>query len=202
MADHNGTGNDSATAVLEPAAVKPAAAEIASAAKDAEQTKKKRGKEKPKKDEKDALEYEVEFETPFGKIEFEFEPIDRKKKKDEERREKAEKAALKLAEKQAKLAEKRAKRGDGRRRGGILVPLLIFALIAGAIIAAYWLFARPGEDEVPPEYLTDPDMQPQPQGFVEKARARVSSAVRAGRQASREAQREQEQRFEDLTSGR
>jgi hypothetical protein len=78
--------------------------------------------------------------------------------------------------------------------------LLIFALVAAAIIVAYWLFARPEEEEtIPPELAVEP--QPAPQGFAARAKSRLREAVRAGRSASREAQQEQREKFERLTHG-
>jgi hypothetical protein len=149
------------------------------------------------------LEYEVEFATPFGNLEFEFEPLQKKEKKDKERKEKAEREA---AQKALKAAERAAQTSDSGGRGLIGTLLIIFIVLGvlGAITAvAYWLFARPGEDEdeaVPPELAYEP--QPSPQGFVARARGRVQDALRAGRQASRDAQREQREKFEQMSGGR
>ena len=61
---------------------------------------------------------EIEFVTPFGKIEVEFEPTPKKQKKDEERRAKAAQKAAEAAEKaQRKLVEQRAKAERGGRGG-------------------------------------------------------------------------------------
>ena len=158
-----------------------------------------RGKKKGKKDDED-LEYEVEFATPFGKLEFEFEPLSKKEKKDRERKAKAERDTAKKAARIAKLAEREPKNGGGVNK--LLVTLLVIGLIGAAIAAAYWLFARPDEDEdvIPPEFANEP--QPAPQGVVARARARINTAIRSGRQASREAQREQREKFERMTGSR
>ena len=211
MADDERTANTT-TALLE----KPPAPSHAPAG-DPPPASAKKGKKN--KNEKGVDEYEVEFETPFGKFEFEFEPKSTKDRKDREKREKKAAAAAKAAEKARKQAEKNAakleKKGlvatalpEPRRGGGNLLPiLLIFAVIAGAIAVAIWLFARPGDedlDQVPQEFLNDAPVEaaPPPQGFAAKARARVRDAVRAGKQASRETQAEQQKKFEDLTGTR
>jgi len=146
----------------------------------------KSGKRRKKSKAEEDFGYDVDFETPFGKIEFAMEPASVKEQKDQERRENAEREAAKAAAKAAKQAEKRLKQGAPERvvvrgGGGKLVPiLLIFLLVAGAVALAIWLFARPGEEEpdvVPAEFRND-DL---------------------GRQASREAQAEQERKFQDLT---
>jgi hypothetical protein len=166
-------------------------------------------KRKKSKDE-DEFGYDVDFETPFGKIEFALEPSSVKERKDRERREKAERDAAKAAAKTAKKAEKPLRKRDleqqivVRDAGSKLVPiLLIFLLVAGAVALAIWLFARPGEEEqdaVPPEFRNeDAPAEPEPLGFAAMARQRVRNAVRAGRQASRETQAEQERKFQDLT---
>lgn len=169
------------------------------------QSRKKRKKSKAEEE----FGYDVDFETPFGKIEFAMEPASVKEQKDQERREKAEREAAKAAAKAAKQAEKRLKQGTPEQvvvRGGgsKLVPiLLIFLLVAGAVALAIWLFARPGEEEpdvVPAEFRNDDaPVEPEPQGFAAKAQQRIRQAVRLGRQASREAQAEQERKFQDLT---
>ncbi len=211
MADDERTANTTTALLEKPPAPShaPAGAPPASA---------KKGKKK-NKNEKGIDEYDVEFETPFGKFEFEFEPKSTKDRKDREKRENKAAAAAKAAEKARKQAEKNAakleKKGlvaaampEPRRGGGNLLPiLLIFAVIAGAIAVAIWLFARPGDedlDQVPQEFLNDAPVEgaPPPQGFVAKARARVRDAVRAGKQASRETQAEQQKKFEDLTGTR
>ena len=169
----------------------------------------KRGKKSKKSNADDDFGYDVDFETPFGKMEFAIEPASVKARKDEERREKAESDAAKAAAKAAKQAEKQLKKGKPeqiivQRGGSKLVPiLLIFLLVAGAVALAIWLFARPGaedQDAVPQEFRKDDaPVEPEPQGFVAKAQQRIGQAVRAGRQASREAQAEQDQKFKDLT---
>ena len=194
--------SDESTAVLDPP-------ESALEALAAEPRVVKKGKKR--KD--DLEEYGVEFDTPFGKLDFELEPRATKEQKDQEKRDKAAAAAAKAADKERKRAEKLAKRGivavaEPPRKGGNLLPiLLIFALIAGAIILAIWLFGRSAdddEDKIPAEFLNDaPEQEPaQPQGFVAKTQQRVREAVRAGKQASRETQREQQKKFEDLTGKR
>jgi hypothetical protein len=166
-------------------------------------------KRKKSKDEEE-FGYDVDFETPFGKIEFALEPSSVKERKDRERREKAERDAAKAAATAAKKAEKQLRKGNAEQQivvsggGSKLVPiLLIFLLVASAVALAIWLFARPGEEEqdaVPPEFRNDDaPAEPEPQGFVAKAQQRFRQAVRAGRQASREAQAEQERKFQDLT---
>jgi len=163
-------------------------------------SKTDRGKKKGKKDDDD-LEYEVEFATPFGKLEFEFEPLSKKEKKDRDRKAKAERDAAKKAALIAKLAEREPKSGGGA--GKLLVMLLVIGLIGATIALAYWLFARTdaeADDVVPPEFANDP--QPAPQGVIARARARIDAAVHSGRQASREAQREQREKFERMTGGR
>jgi hypothetical protein len=166
-------------------------------------------KRKKPKDEEE-FGYDVDFETPFGKIEFALEPSSVKERKDRERREKAERDAAKAAAKTAKKAEKQLRTRSAeqplvvRGAGSKLVPiLLVFLLVAGAVALAIWLFAQPGEEEqaaVPPEFRNeDAPAEPEPLGFAAMARQRVRNAVRAGRQASRETQAEQERKFQDLT---
>lgn len=165
----------------------------------------KSGKKRKKSKAEEDFGYDVDFETPFGKIEFAMEPASVKEQKDQERRGNAEREAAKAA----KQAEKRLKQGAPERvvvrgGGGKLVPiLLIFLLVAGAVALAIWLFARPGEEEpdvVPAEFRNDDaPAEPEPQGFAAKAQQRIRQAVRLGRQASREAQAEQERKFQDLT---
>jgi hypothetical protein len=174
----------------------------------------KKSKKKSKDDED--LDYEVNFETPFGKIEFELEPSASKERKDREKREKREKSERDAAKAAAKLAKKAQKQlADAKpeqqiiiqKGGSKLVPILvIFLLVAGAVALAIWLFARPGEqdqDVVPPEFRNTDDEAPAesepPQGFAAKAQHRLRTAIHAGRQASREAQSEQERKFQDLT---
>ncbi len=165
----------------------------------------KSGKKRKKSKAEEDFGYDVDFETPFGKIEFAMEPASVKEQKDQERRENAEREAAKAA----KQAEKRLRQGKPEQvvvRGGgsKLVPgLLIFLLVAGAVALAIWLFARPGEEEpdvVPAEFRNDDaPAEPEPQGFAARAQQRIRQAVRLGRQASREAQAEQERKFQDLT---
>lgn len=163
--------------------------------------KKPKGK---KKDDDGDLEYEVEFATPFGKLEFEFEPQSKKEKKDRDRKAKAERDAAKKALQQA---ERAAASGGGGRGflGTLIIVLAVLALIGGAIAAAYWLFARPGQEEIdaiPPEFANEPEPQPAAQGLVARARGRVRSAISQGRQASRDAQREQREKFDQMAGGR
>ena len=185
MADQESTSGASA-GVMERPVDDEAAAEV----------DEKRRKKQAKKD--DDLEYEVELATPFGKLEFEFEPLTRKMKKDRERKAKAEREA---AKKQAAELVKRAEREASRARGGGGASrLMVVGVLAGAVILAYWLFARPEEeDAVPPEFASATEPQPAAQGFIGRARARVREAIRAGRRASREAQREQREKFERMT---
>ncbi len=159
-----------------------------------------RGTKKGKKDDDD-LEYEVEFATPFGKLEFEFEPLSKKEKKSRDRKAKAERDAVKKTAQIARLAERAPKGGGGANK--LLVTLLVIALVGAAIAVAYWLFARPddeADDVIPPEFANEP--QPTPQGVVARVRGRIDTAIRSGRQASRETQREQREKFERMTSGR
>jgi hypothetical protein len=165
-------------------------------------------KSRDKKKDDDELEYEWEFETPFGKIEFEVEPKERKEEKDRKKKEKAERDAQKQAAKLAKKAERASRKSAVAEAGEIvvvkrsnLVPaLVIFAIIVASIAIAFWLFARPGEeeDQIPEEYraATPEGAEAEQQGGLA---ARLKKAIRAGRQASREAQREQQQRFEEAT---
>ena len=69
-----------------------------------------------------------------------------------------------------------------------------------ALGIAYWLFgSKPEPDPVPADYLAEPALEQQPQGFADKLRHRIRHAVRSGKQASRQAQLEQERRYEELT---
>lgn len=168
-----------------------------------------RPKKKTKKDDDDDLEYEWEFATPFGKIEFELDTKDVHEAKERKRREKAERDAAKKAERIAKQAAKEAeKRGIAGpvvivKRSNLVPALVIFAIVAAGIAIAFWLFARPGEDDddldaVPPELRTANALagtEPAPPSGI---RGRIQNAIRAGRKASRDAQREQEQRYNEL----
>ena len=196
MADDE-TTSGTATAVLE----RDEASERDDASRN-DASPKKRGK---KQAADDSADYELNFETPFGKIEFEVEPADSKAKRDRRKREKAEAAAVLAAAKAASKAAKRSKPArekSGGRGGTLLAVLLVFTIIAAAIAVAIWLFARPGPEEqeqVPDEYR---NREPEPVAAAPQGIAgRLRNAVRAGRQASREAQTEQERRFEDLTRG-
>lgn len=179
--------------------------EAVKAAKRAEKQEKKAAS----KEDKDVDEYELEFATPFGKIEFEFEPKEKKAQKDQKRKEKQERqAAVQKAIAHRKSAERAEKRASGSGGSRILLTLIVLGAVAAAVGIAYWLFARPGEDEdtVPPEFRSaegeaERALAEEPQGFAARVRHRVSSAVRAGRQASRETQEETERRFQDMTSG-
>jgi hypothetical protein len=168
-----------------------------------------------KKDD-EAVEYEWEFETPFGKIEFELDPKARHEEKERLRREKSEREEAKKAAKAAKKSERQAIKMGLRdvdvaaaaagqlaivKRSNWLPVLVVFALVAIAVIVAVWLFARPGEDEtdvVPEEFRADgvPAAAPPPQGLA----GRLKQAIRAGKKASREAQAEQQRRFEESTN--
>jgi hypothetical protein len=199
MANDETTTNDS-VAVLERAEDEPEATAppVDELAPNADQKKSK----KKKKDEEDDLEREIEFVTPFGKIELEFEPTDRRKKKDKERREKAARQAAKAAEKaQQKLAEQRARAEKGGGGGKLLIILLVVGLIGAAIAVAWWLFARPADelDRVPEDLRVRTD--PEPQGAFAKIRNRVREGIRAGQKASSETQKEQTRRYEEITGG-
>jgi hypothetical protein len=164
--------------------------------------RRKRNEEK-----EEEVEHELELMTPFGKVELEFEPTPKKEARDRKRREKAEKEAAKAEakkqEKRSKKAEKRAAAAASGKSGGgagrLVLILLVIGLIAGAIAVAIWLFGRdPATEQVPEEYRAR-EAEPEPQGFMDRARTRIRHAVRAGQDASREAQVEQQQRYEDLT---
>ena len=58
-------------------------------------------KKRKKSNDDDDFGYDVDFETPFGKIEFALEPSSVKERKDQERREKAEKDQANAAAKAA-----------------------------------------------------------------------------------------------------
>jgi hypothetical protein len=172
--------------------------------------------DKKKKKDDEELEYEWEFETPFGKLEFELDPKARHEEKERLRREKAEREEAKKAARAAKKSERQAIKMGLRdvdvaaaaagqivivRRSNWLPVLLVFALVAAAVIVAVWLFARPGDDDtdvVPEEFRADgaPAAAPPPQGIA----GRLKQAIRAGKKASREAQAEQQRRFEETTN--
>jgi hypothetical protein len=149
----------------------------------------------------DDLEYEVEFATPFGKLEFEFEPVAKKEQKDRERKQKAEREAAKRA---LKAAERAAASGERRGRGvlgTLAIVLVVLAVIAAIIAIAFWLFGRPERDDAKSEPSGFVE-EPQPaQGLVGRARGRVRDAISAGRRASSDAQREQREKFEHMRSG-
>jgi hypothetical protein len=186
---------DAATATLERAPVAP---------------KERNGVTPAKPSEDEGIEHEIEFDTPFGKLEFEFEPRSRKAKKDEERKKKREQQAALAAEQSAKkAAEKAAKKAEraarGRRGGGLLIVLAVLALIGIAVAVAWWLFAHPEEDEqpdfeaVPPELReAKHELEVEQRSAPQRLRDRLRNAVRAGRRASREAQDAERQRFEEM----
>lgn len=171
---------------------------------------------KQQHDADDDAEHEIEFLTPFGKIELELEPTAKKQERERKEREKAERQAAKAEAAAAKRAEQEAAearagaraRGIVVQRGGgvgkLLVILAVFGLIAAAVGVAVWLFARKPEEleRVPPEYrAVELAEEPEPQGFVAKVRHRLRRALREGQRASRDAQIEQQQRYEGLTRG-
>lgn len=163
------------------------------------------------RDEDEAAEHEVELLTPFGKLELEFEPTSKKAERDRKKRDKAEREAARAAKREAEAANKRGKGAAAtvieKRRGGhgtLVTVLVILAVLAAVVGVAVWLFARKPEEleDVPPEYRAPGgEPEPEPQGFVAKARQRLTHAVHAGQHASRETQLEQQQRYEDLTRG-
>ncbi|MBF6599862.1 MAG: hypothetical protein IVW36_05065 [Dehalococcoidia bacterium] len=187
---------------------------------DADDEKPKRGwfgrGRKKQHDDDDAAEHEIEFMTPFGKLELELEPTAKKQERDRKKREKAERQAAKAEAEAARRAEQEAAHARAGTRaqevvvkggggmGKLLVILAVFGLIAAAAGVAVWLFARePAElERVPPEYraveLAD---EPEPQGLMAKVRHRLRRALREGQRASRDAQIEQQQRYEGLTRG-
>ncbi len=207
MASDVQSTSSSTAAVAEPAAVAegpeadaPGRDEraLAAGAKPPAKLDDKRHKKSKNNNDDDDIEYEVEFATPFGKIEFEFEPLSKKQKKDEQRKARAERDAAKAVARAAKLAEQGATQSG--RGHGLLIALVIFAVVASIVALAIWLFARPGDDDViPAEFRADDAPAPEPQGFVGKMRGRAREAVSAGRKASREAQDEQLRKFEEMT---
>ena len=167
-------------------------------------------KERKQQEQDEAPEYALGFDTPFGSLDIEVEPQSNKEKRELRKREQAEaaaaKAAARAAAKAAKRAAKHPKPESESRGHGLLIAFVIFAVIAGAIALAFWLFARPGEEEpeVVPEEFRNPEMEPvaaEPQSALSGLQARVRQAIRAGRKASREAQQEQEKRFRQMTRG-
>ena len=204
MVDDQAPSNGAATAAAErPPQVTVEAMEPASPPAVVAQDNK--GKKKQKDEEP---EYDLEFDTPFGNIEFGIEPASSKERRDRRKRENQEREAAKAAARAAKKAERQLAKHEtsGRRGSSLLGVLIVFAIIAAAVGIAIWLFASPGpkeQDEIPEEYL-QPDVEPaaEPEGFAGMMRKRLRQALRAGRQASREAQQEQERRFKDLTHGR
>ncbi|HEX5480220.1 MAG TPA: hypothetical protein VFY79_10925 [Dehalococcoidia bacterium] len=170
------------------------------------------------KDDEEDADHEIEFSTPFGRFELEFEPRSKKERRDRKKREQRERDAAKKAADLALKARQQAEQALTKREGGkdkkgggllgkLVLALVIFALIGGAIAVAYWLFGRRPEEleaeNVPPEYrAVDVEIASvEPAGFVPKIRERLRRAVRAGRRASMEAQMEQQARYEDLTRG-
>ena len=155
------------------------------------------------------IDYEWQFATPFGKVEFDLDPKDLHEEKERRRQEKKARAEAKKAERLAKLAAKEAeKRGIHVpvvivKRNNLLPALVIFAIVVTAVGIAIWLFARPGEedelDAVPPELRNANALAgeaEQPSGGIF---GRIKKAVREGKKASREAQNEQQQRYEELS---
>src|SRR5262245_39649583 len=95
-------------------------------------------------------EKELELETPFGKVELEFEPKTTKKEESRLRREqKAAARALKKASKQAKKEAETAgeaaaevvQKARSGRGGKILLGLAIIVAVSAFIGVAWWLFA-------------------------------------------------------------
>ena len=146
----------------------------------------------------EGLEYELAFATPFGNVEFEFEPQSTRERKAAERKAQAERRA---AQKAAEAAMRRARGRKPLFSNRLLIVLVVVAVVGGAFIVAWWLFARPGDEDdgVPPEFANEP--QPAAQGLLARSRQRVSDAIRAGRKASRDAQREEREKYERLSSG-
>jgi hypothetical protein len=166
-------------------------------------------KKRKKKDEDDRPDYELGFDTPFGSLELEVEPQSNKEKREARKQQEAEaaaeKAAAKAAAKAAKRAAKHPKPGAESRGHGLLIAFVIFSVIAAAIVLAFWLFARPGEEEpevVPEEFRNreaEPVVAAEAPGALASIQQRIRTAIRAGRRASREAQQEQEKRFRQMT---
>ena len=152
-------------------------------------------------DDDDELEYEVELKTPFGIVELEFEPLAKRQRKEKERRERAERKAVERA---ARKAIRDAARADRRRTllRTFVIALAVTVIIGTAVAIAYWLFARPDEvegEQVPVDYALTPGAATEPQGVLQRLRARVREAIRQGRRASSEAQKEQVRRIRGMT---
>jgi hypothetical protein len=162
--------------------------------------------EHKKKEGDEELEYEWEFETPFGKVELEIEPRERKEEKERKKREKVERDEAKKAARMAKRAERAAKKAPAAgeavvaRRGSMLPILIVLGLIVAGIVIAIWLFARPEEEEQVPEQYRNQEAAAA--STSEGLGARIRRAIRAGRRASREAQEEQQSKFEEATKQR
>ncbi len=162
-----------------------------------------------KKNDNTNIDYEWQFATPFGKVEFDLDPKDLHEEKERRRTEKAERAAAKKAERIAKLAAKEAeKRGIHGpvvivKRSNLVPALVIFTIVVAAVGIAIWLFARPGEedelDAVPPELRNANALAGEAEQPSSGIFGRIKRAVREGKQASRDAQNEQQQRYEELS---
>ena len=167
-------------------------------------------------DDDDDNEKELELETPFGKVELEWEPKSSKKEQRKQRKE--ERSAARALKRAAKDAAKKAKDApeaaaekaaevvhkSSGRGGRILLILAVIVAVSAFVAVAWWLFARPPDDvfnEVPDEFRSpeDESASEPPQGFAAKAKQRLRSAIRAGQRASRQEQIEQEKRVRELT---
>ena len=151
----------------------------------------------------DELEYEVGFDTPFGKLEFELEPRSLKAKRDKRRKERAAREAQRAAVLAVRKAEEDAIKAEKRRtRLPIFLAVLVgFAVIAALIALAVWLFARPGDDDadIPPELRSgDLDADESQGGLFARLKRRVTKGIREGKRASLEAQEEQRRKFEEM----
>lgn len=155
------------------------------------------------------IDYEWQFATPFGKIEFDLDPKDLHEEKERRRQEKKARAEARKAERLAKLAAKEAeKRGIHVpvvivKRNNLLPALVIFTIVVTAVGIAIWLFARPEEDEdldaVPPELRNANALAGEEEQPASGIFGRIKRAVREGKKASRDAQNEQQQRYEELS---
>jgi hypothetical protein len=148
------------------------------------------------------IEYEVGFDTPFGKLEFEIEPRSLKKQRDARRKERAAREAQRATLLAARKAEEQAIKAEKRRSRApfFFAVLLVLVALAALIALAVWLFARPGDDdesELPPELRSDADAA-EPQGVFGRLKRRVTAGIREGKKASREAQEEQRRKFEEM----